>query len=127
MRGTRLLIAERDGAPVGVIGLGTHAEDAEGGEILGLWVDPRTRRDRIAWGLVLTAAEQALAQGRKRLYFWVGSDNGPAVAFASTMGFRPTSERRPTVADDEAEAAHEVAMVLALSADPSSVRNPQIP
>lgn len=55
------------------------------------------------------------------------SDNGPAVAFASTIGFLPTSERRPTTDPDDAEDVAEVAMVLALAADPRSVKNPQLP
>lgn len=127
LRGNRLLIAERNGTPVGVMGLGVNAEDDEVGEVLGLWVDPQARRDRVAAGLVGAAVEQAVDQGRKRLYFWVGSDNGAAVAFASTIGFRPTSERRPAGAGDEAGADDEVAMMLALSADPGSVANPRIP
>jgi ribosomal protein S18 acetylase RimI-like enzyme len=127
LRRARWLLAERDGNAVGVAGLGAHDQDPETGEIFGLWVAPQSRGCRVAWSLVRAAAEQAMADGRRRLYFWVGSDNGPAVAFASTFGFRPTSERRLARAAHEADSAPEVAMVLSLAPDPSSVTNPQLP
>jgi ribosomal protein S18 acetylase RimI-like enzyme len=127
MRGARWLVAERDGKRVGVVGLGLHDQDPEAGEIFGLWVEPQARGNRVAWGLVRDAAEQAFAEGRRRLYFWVGSDNGPAVAFASTFGFRPTSERRLALDANEVDGADEVAMVLPLAPDPSSVTNPLLP
>jgi len=126
MRRARRLIAERNGEAVGVVGLGIHDQDPEVGEIFGLWVAPGARGSRVAWGLVRAVAEQAFADGRRRLYFWVGSDNGPAVAFASTFGFRPTSERRLARAANEVDGADEVAMVLPLAPDPSSVMNPRL-
>lgn len=121
------LIAERNGQAVGVVGLRTRDQAPDAGEIHGLWVTPGKRGRRVASGLVQAAAEQAIAEGRKRLYFWVGSDNGPAVAFASTFGFRPTSERRLARPANEEDGPEEVAMVLPLVADPTAVKNPQRP
>jgi len=125
MRRARRLVAERNGEAVGVVGLGIRDSDIEAGEIFGLWVAPQVRGTRVAWGLVRAVAQQAFADDRRRLYFWVGSDNGPAVAFASTFGFRPTAERRPARAASEVDGEDEVAMVLPLSSDPSSLSNPQ--
>ncbi len=53
------------------------------------------------------------------LHFWVGSDNAPAVGFASGFGFRPSDERRPVQSIDGAteKKADEVAMVLPLVPD----------
>lgn len=127
LRRARRLLAERNGEAVGMVGLGIRDQDPEVGEILGLWVAPEARGSRVAWNLVRAAAEQAFADGRRRLYFWVGSDNGPAVAFASTFGFRPTSERRLARAANDVDGSEEVAMVLPLAADPSSVKNPRLP
>ncbi len=120
-------MAEREGTTAGLVGLGIHDKDPQDGEIFGLWVPPQARRSRVGWGLVRAAAEEAVAEGRRRLYFWVGSDNGPAVAFASAFGFRPTSERRLARAANEGNGAGEVAMVLPLAPDPTSVVNPQLP
>ncbi|WP_132476949.1 GNAT family N-acetyltransferase [Rhodococcus sp. SMB37] len=124
MRSIRLLVADRAGEAVGIIGLGVHARDEQAGEILGVWVAPQARRSRVAWDLVRAGAEHSRAQGHRRLYFWVGSDNGSAVAFASAFGFRPTSDRRPARGTDAGDSPGEVAMVLSLSVDPG---NPRLP
>ena len=41
------------------------------------------------------AARVGREVGLKQLVYWVGTDNGRAVAFASSFGFRPTDDRRP--------------------------------
>ncbi|UMG92745.1 GNAT family N-acetyltransferase [Nocardioides sp. TF02-7] len=121
------LAAERDGRTVGLVGLALHRDDPELGEIYGLWVRPDARGNRVARDLVQAASERARADERRRLYFWVGSDNGPAVAFASSFGFRPTSERRLVRTDGDGEGVPEIAMVLPLRSDPVSVANPYLP
>lgn len=123
---SRRIIAERDDAAVGLVCLGLHNDKEHIGEVFGLWTAPTARGDHIARQLVTAAAEQAAAEGRKLLYFWVGSDNVPAIGFASNFGFRPTSERRPMRVADGATAPDEdeVAMVLPLSADPTLVKSP---
>ena len=121
------IVAERDGASIGLVCLGLHNDDPETGEVFGLWTAPTVRGERVAWTLVSAAARKATEDGRERLYFWAGSDNASAVGFASNFGFRPTSERRTVhVADDAPEKeADEVAMVLPLTADPTQPPNAQ--
>ena len=126
MRRGRRFVAELDGKKVGLVGLGLHNDDPEIGEVFGLWSAPEARGSHVAWYLVGAAAKQAYEDGRKRLYFWVGSENVPAIGFASNFGFRPTSERRPKRVSSNESDEDEVAMVMPLAADPSSVKNPFI-
>ncbi|MDQ6714563.1 MAG: GNAT family N-acetyltransferase [Actinomycetota bacterium] len=121
MRRSTRLVAQRgngEGAEqLGVVSLG-DAKD-EGGrvaEIFGLWVSPEARGTGVATKLVEASAERARKDGRTHVAYWVGTDNGRAVAFASGIGFRPTDFRRPMrVASDDGE--EEIAMVLALGDD----------
>lgn len=115
------LVAEVDGEdePVGVVSIGAapDKETEDGGQLFGLWVAPDWRGRSVAAALVRDAAKIALGRGTRQLYYWVGTDNPRAVAFASSFGFRPTDDRRPmrTRADDGDE--EEIAMVLALGDD----------
>ena len=120
------IVAEREDKPVGLVGLGLHDEDPETGEVFGLWTAPTVRGQRVARGLVSTAARKATEDGCRLLYFWAGSDNASAVGFASSFGFRPTSKRRPVrVANGTTQTeADEVAMVLPLAPDPTLTINP---
>ena len=65
------------------------------------------------------APTQARADGRSHLAYWVGTDNGRAVAFASSFGFRPTGTRRPMRVVSEEDGEEEIAMVLPLGDDRS--------
>ena len=113
-RSTRLL-AERDGASVGVASVGVAGEsDEDAGELFGLWVEPALRGSGIATELVRAGAETAASQGYRRLRYWVGTENGRAVAFASGYGFRPTSDRRPMGVVSEEDGEEEIAMELPL-------------
>src|SRR5665811_1393114 len=95
MRRARRLIAECNGTLVGVVSLGQgDPEHSCTGELFGLWVAPEGRGTGVAWKLVEAGAAQALADGHKNLGYWVGTNNGPAVAFASSFGFRPAGARR---------------------------------
>jgi ribosomal protein S18 acetylase RimI-like enzyme len=119
MRRARRLVAELDGSPVGVVSLGKgDPEHSCTGELFGLWVAPRGRGTGVAWKLVEAGAAQAIADGHRQLGYWVGTDNGPAVAFASSFGFRPTGKRRPMKVASETDGAEETVMVLALDVDP---------
>ncbi|MEP7035318.1 MAG: GNAT family N-acetyltransferase, partial [Actinomycetota bacterium] len=118
---SRRLVAERDGAMLGVVSVGQDESRAEIAELFGLWVTPEARGTGVAWKLVEASAEQALADGRSHLSYWVGTDNGRAVAFASSFGFRPSSRRRPMRVAGEEDGADEMAMVLPLGVDPGSV------
>lgn len=123
MRRSARLIAERDGIAVGVVSVGTAASDEDGaaGELFGLWVKPELRGTGVATRLVKSGAAVAKQRGQSQLYYWVGTENGRAVAFASGMGFRPTDERRPMGVKSEIDGEEEIAMVLPLGTDPGVV------
>jgi len=125
-RSTRLVAVRLDddsqaeGQAVGVVSLG-QGKDEEGrvAEIFGLWVAPEARGTGVATKLVEASAERAKRDGRTHVSYWVGTDNGRAVAFASGIGFRPTDFRRPmrvTPGDGEDD-EEEIAMVLPLGDD----------
>ncbi|NHN55329.1 GNAT family N-acetyltransferase [Calidifontibacter sp. DB0510] len=125
-RSTRLVAQDGDDV-VGVVSVGGfEAEDADDrvAELFGLWVNPDLRGKGVAWKLVQAGAEQAKADDYGHLVYWVATDNGRAVAFASSFGFRPTDARRtmkhasPNAPDDE-----EMAMVYPLGDDPGAVPN----
>ncbi|MBK7622213.1 MAG: GNAT family N-acetyltransferase [Kineosporiaceae bacterium] len=108
------LLAEVDGAAVGVVSLGQDEDDERVAQLFGLWVTPPARGTGVATALVQAGADAALAGGRTQLSYWVGTDNGRAVAFASGFGFRPGNRRRPMHGH---EGEQEIVMVLALGHD----------
>jgi ribosomal protein S18 acetylase RimI-like enzyme len=116
MRRSRRLLAEVDGAAVGTASVGAAPDGDEGAaELFGLWVSPALRGQGIATQLVRAGAKSAAADGKSHLYYWVGTDNGRAVAFASGFGFRPTDQRRPVRVESEEDGDEEIAMVLSLT------------
>lgn len=119
MRRSRRLLAEVDGNPVGVASVGQTSEgNPQVAELFGLWVTPDARGTGVATRLVEAGAESARSEGHTHLAYWVGSDNGRAVAFASGFGFRPTDSRRPMrVRNGDDVEEEEIAMVLALGQD----------
>ena len=121
MRRSARLVAERQGEAVGVVSLGRAASDeGNAGELFGLWVRPEARGLGVATRLVKDSASLAARRGQSHLVYWVGTENGRAVAFASGMGFRPTDYRRPMGVVSEEDGEEEIAMVLALGDDPGS-------
>lgn len=122
MRRSTRLIAEQDGKPVGIASVGRAKSSDEGdtGEIFGLWVEPDRRGSGVATALVKRGARQAREAGRSHVIYWVGTENGRAVAFASGMGFRPTDDRRPMRVESEADGKEEIAMILPLGRDKAS-------
>jgi GNAT superfamily N-acetyltransferase len=122
MRRSQRLLAEQDGTPVGVASVGQARQEGEKendkvAELFGLWVAPAARGTGVATELVQAGADAARRQGRSHLAYWVGVDNGRAVAFASGFGFRPTDSRRPMRVKGDDDAEDEVAMVLPLGED----------
>jgi len=117
---SRRFLAERGGQAAGIASLGRHeppeGESGNAGEIFGLWVTPPARGTGVATALAQAAAGQALADGRSHIVYWVSTDNGRAVAFASGLGFRPTDSRRPMRGQAHAD-EQEIAMVLPLGPD----------
>lgn len=115
MERSRRLLASRGREVLGVVSVGTAAQDERAGELFGLWVRPEARGTGVATALVRAAEVAAVKAGKTQLYYWVGTDNGRGVAFASGYGFRPTHHRRPMrVAGSESE--EEIAMTLPISA-----------
>ena len=114
MRRSARLLAERDGKPVGILSVrGSDQLFENAAEIFGLWVDPELRGAGVAARLVEAGTEVATAGRHTQLVYWVGTDNGRGVAFASSYGFRPTEFRRPVKVHD-GDSEEELAMVLAL-------------
>ncbi len=112
-RAQRLIAVEHDHA-VAVASVRTmHGDFAHVAEVFSVWVDPVVRGRGIATQLMHACARQAKDEGHTQLVYWVGSDNGRAVAFASGFGFRPTDMRRPMHGGDDDE--QEIAMILALA------------
>ncbi len=103
--------------PVGIVSVGA-SEDSDRGDLFGLWVDPAHRGSGVARLLVQAAARQARADGRRGLSLWVSTENGSAVAFFSSAGFRPTESRRPQAGP---LGGSEIAMELSVREDPSAV------
>ncbi len=116
------LLAYDDEEPVGVVSIG-QAEEEGVAELFGMWVTPSRRGSGVAWRLTHAAALHARAAGRRALKLWVATDNGRAVAFFSSYGFRPADERRPMTTDASVE---ELAMVLPLGDDPGWVPTTQL-
>lgn len=90
---------------------------SKAGELFGLWVRPEARGTGVATQLVNNGARVARENGDEHLVYWVGSDNGRAVAFASGIGFRPTDLRRPMGVQRDDDSEEEIAMVLPLLDD----------
>jgi GNAT superfamily N-acetyltransferase len=119
MQRSARLVAEIDGRAVGVVSIGTaQTSDSSAGELFGLWVRPDSRGAGVATRLVKDGAALAASRGHTHLVYWVGTENGRAVAFASGMGFRPTDYRRPMGVVSEEDGEEEIAMVLALGDAP---------
>jgi ribosomal protein S18 acetylase RimI-like enzyme len=124
MRRASRLLAERDGVPRGIVSCAVVDDDPASGDVYGLWVDPSTRQAGVAWQLMEAVARLATAQSRTRLYYWVGTENTRAIAFAINFGFRPSPERRPARTQRAEFGEMEIAMVLSVGSDPASTPNP---
>lgn len=121
-RSVRLLAAQENGEPLGIVSLGQASEE-DVAELFGMWVTPASRGAGIAWKLTHAAALHAREAGRRALKLWVSTDNGRAVAFFSSYGFRPTDQRRSMTNDVDAE---ELAMMVPLGDDPGWVPTTQL-
>ncbi len=118
-RSTRLL-AEREGVALGIASVGA-ADDPGVAQLFGLWVHPDARGSGVATELVRAGARAAATAGNRQLLYWVGTENGRAVAFASGFGFRPTAQRRPMRVVSEDDGEEEVAMTLPLAGDRGAI------
>lgn len=117
MRRSQRLLAEEDERPVGVVSVRSQGTgESQICELFGLWVVPEKRGKGVAWQLVEAAARHARENDCHALAYWVGTDNGRAVAFASSFGFRPTDDRRPMRAGGN-DGDEELMMLLPLGSD----------
>ncbi|HEX8508314.1 MAG TPA: GNAT family N-acetyltransferase [Propionibacteriaceae bacterium] len=120
----RRLVVELDERVCGVVSVDRFTEEPESADLFGLWVDPSARSTGAAGRLVETAVTLTAAEGIKRMYYWVGTENARAIGFATGFGFRVTSHRRAVVgAGDPSAADTEIALVLPLEDDPATVPN----
>ena len=115
MKRSQRLLAEVDGEAAGIASVGAVADRDDAAQIFGLWVDPALRGSGVATALVKAGVKAAAGQGKSHVVYWVGTDNGRAVAFASGFGFRPTSDRRPMRVVSEDDGEEEIAMDLPIS------------
>lgn len=122
----RRLLAEREGSPAGVASVGPSRADDFTADVFGLWVEPSSRNTGVAWRLVEAAEQQALENGWIHLDYWVGTQNGRAIGFATNCGFRVTSRRRAARVPSEEFGDEEIALTLPLSGD-RGVPNPMGP
>ena len=118
------LLAERGEVPQGIVSLGPDEQDTAQAEVFGLYVVPEARSTGVSWRLVEAAADLAIQAGYTELYYWVGTDNGRAIGFGKNFGFRTTDRRRPARLSDFHQGEDEIAMVLWLEPDTTSVPNP---
>lgn len=119
----RRFVAESNGSPCGVVSVGSFPQEPGSVELFELWVDPTARSTGVAGRLVDTAATLATVVGATQMYYWAGTENGPAIGFATGFGFRITSYRRPVTSGDHALGDTEIALVLPLEDDPHVVPN----
>ncbi|TWP34713.1 GNAT family N-acetyltransferase [Leekyejoonella antrihumi] len=122
---SRRLVAEQDDKVVGVVSVGHKgSQDERVSELFGLWVMPELRGKGVAWRLVEAGVDQARSDSYDFVLYWVGTDNGRAVAFASSFGFRPTDTRRPMKNPEgdrsDGNGDDEMAMVYPLGDDPGA-------
>lgn len=118
MRRSARLLARSDDDVVGVASVGmANSGDGSAGELFGLWVRPQARGTGVATQLVNQSAAVARDRGQSHLVYWVSTDNGRAVAFASGIGFRPTDLRRPMRLATDDDGDEEIAMLLPLGQD----------
>ncbi len=112
MQRSARILATVDGVAVGIVSVGEA--EPEVAELFGMWVVPTSRGKGVAWRLMEAATEHARADGKRALQAWVSTENGRAVAFFSSYGFRPSDHRRPMTTDATVQ---EMAMTLPLGDD----------
>ena len=115
------LLAESSGAPLGIASVDLDEDAAESASVSDLWVTPTARNTGVASRLVQAAADQAMNRGCTKLYYWVSTENGRAIGFASNAGFRVTSQRRTARTENKEFGDQEIAFVLSLANDPQAV------
>jgi GNAT superfamily N-acetyltransferase len=70
------LLAERDGAAVGVASVEMIKGAPHSADFHDLWVTPEARNTGVASRLVQAAADQSTRDGCTKLYYWVSTETG---------------------------------------------------
>jgi GNAT superfamily N-acetyltransferase len=65
------------------------------GHLLGMWVDPASRRQGVARALIERAAGWATSRGAGELVLWVVDRNTAARRLYEAAGFQPTGDHQP--------------------------------
>ncbi|HEY2957080.1 MAG TPA: GNAT family N-acetyltransferase [Actinomycetota bacterium] len=88
-------IASEGGADIGMAAIFAVADAPGRVHLVGMWVDPRHRRRRVARALVAEAVRWAQERQASEVILWVADHNSPARTLYERIGFRPTGERQP--------------------------------
>src|SRR5689334_23740803 len=91
---TAPLVAERDGAPVGMAVAVIDADDPVRADLYAMWVAPEARRGGLARALVDAALRWARGRAALELTLGVAEGNEPAYALYRGCGFHDTGARR---------------------------------
>ncbi len=92
--GGAILIAEDDGAAIGVVSLVLMGEGSV--ELAKMGVRPAAQGKGAGRLLVEAAIEKARAMGMSRVYIETNSKLGPALKLYQDAGFQPLEERQPS-------------------------------
>jgi GNAT superfamily N-acetyltransferase len=88
-------IAYEDGPGIGMAAIFAVADAPGRTHLVGMWVDPRHRRQGVAQALVERAVRWAQERQAREVILWVADHNGPARMLYERVGFQPTGERQP--------------------------------
>jgi RimJ/RimL family protein N-acetyltransferase len=80
-------IAVAGDVDVGVVRCIAHPDVRDARELIGMWVDPQSRRRHVGAALIHAASTWAVADGAQTLVLDVVEDNAGAIAFYSSLGF----------------------------------------
>ncbi len=89
------IIEQDDGWLGSATALRTNDTGAVTVTLVGLWVNPAVRGQRLGEQLVAAVTAWAERRGATVLDLWVTITNAPAIALYERCGFRPSEERQP--------------------------------
>lgn len=89
----RTIVAENNGAIVGVVVVNINASEPESGHLSRLYVDPSAWGQGIGTLLYFAAIRHLLASGCKRATLWTLEKNTQARQWYERLGWKATGER----------------------------------
>jgi ribosomal protein S18 acetylase RimI-like enzyme len=89
-----VVVAEREGAPVGMARYGPDPDDPGRGHLFSLYVDPAASGAGVGRRLLGHAVAQLAAAGFETATLWVFAGNERAIRFYRAAGWEPTGEER---------------------------------